>query len=98
VSSKARRFSDPSSAKNHSNLGSVCGAIGQLDKAIEQFEAAVRLMPEEADIHLNLGIAYHEKGLREHARTAFETALRLKPDNPEAKVYLEETLKGSHSE
>ena len=58
--------------------------LGEPDKAIAEFEAALRLEPGFADAHSNLGVIYHQKGWTERAIAEFETAIELRGPFPEA--------------
>jgi len=68
----------------YNNLGAAYQAKGQFDMAIEQYQAALRLKPDNADAHYNLGAAYQAKGQFDMAIEQYQAALRLKPDNAEA--------------
>lgn len=53
---------DNSSAASHHALGNVYLAKKELEKAIEQFEAALKRDPGKAQIYADLGAAWLEKG------------------------------------
>ncbi len=57
---------------------------GQLDRAIEIYEKALRMSPNFAEGHNNLGVAYQDKGLLDNAMREYKLAIRLKPNYPEA--------------
>jgi tetratricopeptide (TPR) repeat protein len=78
----------PDSAIPHLNLGIGYDAQGLSDKAIEQFQIALRLKPDYAEAHNNLGNAYLVQGLTDKAIEQFEAAVRLKPDNALAHLNL----------
>ncbi len=61
----------------------------QLDKAIAELEAAVRLRPEDSYYHNTLGVLYGQKGLYDEAIKQFEAALRLAPESPAYRQNLE---------
>ena len=50
--------------------------------AVENFQAATRINPHEADYWLNLASALHIVGNPEEERTALENALRVEPTSP----------------
>jgi tetratricopeptide (TPR) repeat protein len=79
---------DPDNADGHFGRGMVRlmappGFGGDLDGAIEDFEAAVAKRPF-AEGYFNLGTAYQKKGDTEKAKAAYKKALELKPDYSEA--------------
>ena len=63
-----------------SNRGVTYWAMGLFDRAIEDFDDAVRLKPDYAQAYHNRGIAYHDKGLDERAIADLDNAIRLEPD------------------
>ena len=64
------------------NLGFALAATpGRLTDAIAQFEAAVRLAPDDPGTHVDLGLALAQiPERREEAAAEYEEALRLNPD------------------
>ena len=72
--------SNPGSAFVHSNLGVILMSSGRESEAATQFEAAVRLAPENADYRVNLGLALsHLPGRMSDAMTQYQAALRIDP-------------------
>jgi tetratricopeptide (TPR) repeat protein len=53
---------------------------GDVDQAIEHFEAALRIMPSCLDCHFNIGIAYSQQEQFEAAEAAFRRALDIRAD------------------
>jgi Flp pilus assembly protein TadD len=53
---------------------------GHLDAAIDEYHAALRLDPANANVHNSLGVCLAQKEDLSGARVAFETALRLDPN------------------
>ncbi|MFZ1985462.1 MAG: tetratricopeptide repeat protein, partial [Desulfatitalea sp.] len=53
---------------------------GHLDAAIEEYRAALRLDPANANVHNSLGVCLAQKEDHGGARAAFETAQRLDPN------------------
>jgi Flp pilus assembly protein TadD len=68
----------PDGATPRNNLGLAYSALGQNERAIEQFEAAIRLKPAFAGAHNNLGIALGKEGRTDEAIVQFRIALSLK--------------------
>jgi protein O-mannosyl-transferase len=80
----------------HNNLGNalvkksqIDEAINQLQETIEQFEAALRLNPDDAEVHYRLGLALARQGKRPEAAAQFSEALRLNPGYRPAREQLE---------
>jgi tetratricopeptide (TPR) repeat protein len=65
----------------HNNLGEAYKSRGQLDKAIEQYQTALRLNPDYAEARNNLANEYASKGLSDSAVAEYQSALRLNPEN-----------------
>jgi tetratricopeptide (TPR) repeat protein len=79
---------DPANADGHFGRGMVRlmappGFGGDLDGAIEDFEAAVAKKPF-AEAYFRLGTAYEKKGDVGKAKAAYKKALELQPDHAEA--------------
>jgi tetratricopeptide (TPR) repeat protein len=72
------------SAGEHLNRGVDYAKQGQLDKAIAEFEEAIKLDPNYVEAHVNLGIGYAKQGMFDKAIAAYEEAIRLDPDIAEA--------------
>jgi len=73
----------PASARAHTNYAKALQEAGRLDKAADEFSAALRLNPASAKAHANLASVLIGKGNLEDAQTHFETALRLDSNNAE---------------
>lgn len=69
----------PDGATPHNNLGIVYNDRGETDRAIEQFQMALRLKPNYAAARNNLGLAYGKKGMVDRAIEQFRIALSVKP-------------------
>lgn len=63
-------------------------AQGDIERAIEQMEAAARLRPGWPDIQYNLGLHYTDTGRFSEARTCFLNALRVNPAYAQAQLGL----------
>lgn len=61
----------------------------KLDEAVESFQRAVSIVPEEAKYHSHLGRAYLMKGWIGMAQASFKQALVLNPNDPIAKKHYE---------
>lgn len=69
------------SAKSLSSRGAAYAMKGQIDRAIVDFDEAIRLDPKYADAFYNRGIAYAETGQYNRALADFDEAIRLNPKN-----------------
>jgi Flp pilus assembly protein TadD len=67
------------SSTGHFKLGVTLAHRGSFTKAIENFEAALRINPNDADAHSALGFALAVQGRPEKAFEQFDRALRLNP-------------------
>jgi tetratricopeptide (TPR) repeat protein len=66
----------------HRLLGQQSAIDGDLAGAIEQFEAAAEIDPDDADAHLWLGVLYETAGHIDAASSAFERAQALLGSGP----------------
>ena len=79
----------PDSAFLHNNLGVILMSSGREPDAVPEFEAAVRLKPDNADYRVNLGLALSQMpGRMNDAIAEYRTALRLDPHFPAAHLNL----------
>lgn len=74
---KSRSFS----ALTHNNAGNFYLRQGNVDAALAEYRAALRLNPDFADAHYNLGWAYRSKGRDDDALREYQTAVRCRPDD-----------------
>jgi tetratricopeptide (TPR) repeat protein len=73
----------------HSNLGVILMSSGRETEAATQFEAAVRLTPDDPDYRVNLGLALAQMpGRMADAIAQYQAALRINPDFPAAHLNL----------
>ncbi|MEW6416508.1 MAG: tetratricopeptide repeat protein [Nitrospirota bacterium] len=74
----------PNKAGPRNNLGIAYDKKGLVDKAIEQYQMALKLNPGFAEAYVNLGIAYESLGSVDKAIEHFQTAIELKPESAKA--------------
>ena len=70
------------------NLGAALAHTGQVDAAIAQYQAALKLAPQLGSVHLDLGLAYSRKGDLPDALDQFEAAHRADPRNVRIAILL----------
>ena len=85
---------NPSCWMAYNNLGNALQARGQVEKALAQYQEALRLKPDYAEAHNNLGDALQGLGRLDEAITQYQAALRLKPDFGGAYYNLGNALQG----
>ena len=77
--------SDRSSSKDkaiaYNNRGNILRDRGELDRAIADFDAAVRLEPKSADTYINRGIARYRRGDLDRAIADYDEAIRIDPSD-----------------
>jgi tetratricopeptide (TPR) repeat protein len=71
-------------ARKHNMAGIELYNSGKLEKAIEEFKTAVRLMPSYTEAYNNMGLAFMDIGNIDSAKVFFEIALQLRPEYPES--------------
>jgi tetratricopeptide (TPR) repeat protein len=87
----------PDGAIPHTNFGNILDERGQIDKAIEHYQVALKIKPDFAEAHNNLGVAIGKKGYLDQAIDQFELALQFNTNDAEAfnNLGLSYALKGS---
>jgi len=68
----------------HNNRGMALSKFGLFDDAIEDFNAAIVYIPDNAGIYTNRGNAFVQKGRLDDADTDFTRAIQLNPLHAEA--------------
>jgi Flp pilus assembly protein TadD len=76
----------------HKAYGTFLLSRGQNNDAISQFQAAIRLRPDDAESFNNLGIALRNENQTGEAENQFQNAVRFDPDNAEARHNLGNVL------
>jgi len=67
----------PSSPQNHNNLGDLYSRHGNLAKAAEEFQFAIKLKPDYGDAYHNLANVYRQMGKNDLAEENYQNALRF---------------------
>jgi tetratricopeptide (TPR) repeat protein len=71
---------DPNDFESHYNLGAVLQSRGKLDEAIEQYNAALGIRPQDATVNNALGAAFLSEGHPDQAISYLRTAEQLRPE------------------
>jgi tetratricopeptide (TPR) repeat protein len=75
------KSSFPKNARDYQWRGRTHARKGQYDKAIAEYDVALRLDPQFAEAYLGRGAAYQQKGSYEEAISDFSYAIQLKPQD-----------------
>lgn len=70
------------------NAGMQLNQQGLSDQAMQSFQAAVQICPEQVDGHLKLGFLYFHKGYLQAAINEFQTVLAYDPNLIQARINL----------
>jgi hypothetical protein len=65
----------------YSNRGTALIAKGDYERAIADFDAAIRLNPKNTNAYFHRGVAYDEKGSPDLAIPQYDKTIELKPDH-----------------
>ena len=74
------RLNRADNAKAHYNRGWSYRDKGQFERALADYDEAIRLKPDYAEAYNGRGIAYKQKGRYARAIADYDTALRLEPN------------------
>ena len=89
---QAVRYARRNNADPSYNLGVMYAALGQTDRAAEQYRQALQIDREHVMAHNNLGVLMFDQGEHAQAMEHYHKALRLQPDNVDALVNLGNVL------
>ena len=70
---------DPKYATAYNNRGLAYSDLGQIPRAIQDFDQAIKLDPKDAEAYYNRGLAYLRLGQYARAIQDFDHAIRLDP-------------------
>jgi protein O-mannosyl-transferase len=76
----------------HHGLGNLFLDRGQIDKAIEQYQAAIAIEPDNAMAHYNLGVALASMGRLDEAIEQYRKTVQLQPNDAAAQNNLGQAL------
>ncbi|MDP8240349.1 MAG: tetratricopeptide repeat protein [Candidatus Hatepunaea meridiana] len=80
---------DPKLAEDHKNLARAYTKLGKLEDAILQYNAALKITPNDAVTYNRLGILYARTDDLENALLKFRKAVQLDPSYGDAKANLD---------
>ena len=75
------KISNSDLALAHTNRGFAYGTKGQHDRAIQDYDQAIKLDPSNAIAYYNRGIAYSDKGQFDRAIQDYDQAIKLDPSD-----------------
>lgn len=78
------KFSGEPLSRLYFNRGIEAAAKGDFDRAIADYDAALKLNPKSADTYFNRGNAWAHKGDPDRAIADYDTAIKLDPKEPAA--------------
>jgi predicted CXXCH cytochrome family protein len=81
---KAIEAARPATPEPYFELATALQAAGQIDQAIAQYRATLKLDPQYSPALLGLGTAFKQAGLLVQAADNFSRATQAAPDNPKA--------------
>ena len=81
----------PQAPDLHFNLAQVYEKVGDVPKAILNYQRETAVAPGNFNAHLNLGLLYLPAGNTEAAIPCFQTLLKLRPGEPRASFLLAES-------
>jgi len=79
-----KRISKKDLATVHYNRGISYAIKGDFDRAIADYDKAIKLNPKDADVYYNRGNAYQRKGQHDRAIADYDKAIKLNPKYAEA--------------
>ena len=82
---------DPDNPRYHYKLGEAYYGLGELEKALQEEQEAIRINPDMSLAYVILGQVYEQQGNTENALLMFSKAVELDPENGLAQYYLGET-------
>jgi tetratricopeptide (TPR) repeat protein len=75
---------NPGMAGAHCDLGNALKELKQFDKALQSYERAIQLAPDDSDAYYNRGVALHAMRRLEEATVSYDRALALNPEDVQA--------------
>jgi tetratricopeptide (TPR) repeat protein len=77
-----------SAAQQHFAAAHQAQTAGDLDRAAQEYQAVIRLLPDVAEAYASLGLVYNAQGKSADAARALSKAEKLKPGLPGVSLYL----------
>ena len=79
-----RTWCNSPTAARYANRGRSYSSLDQDQRAIEDYDKAIELDPNDAEAYSDRGSSYHRLGQNERAIEDYDEAIKLDPDNAEA--------------
>jgi len=76
--------SDPRNADYKTQIGNTYYDLGQYQKAIDAYEASLKLKPHDPGVETDLATSYHYLGQEDKALELLNKVLQYRPDFPQA--------------
>jgi tetratricopeptide (TPR) repeat protein len=90
--SQALKLDPPESATLLRNRGLAWLKIGELDRALQDTDEALALVPDDAVAYNNRGIIHRDQGNFQQAEIDLRQAIELDPDLPNPRQHLAKLL------
>lgn len=87
---------EPEDARAQIVLGELFQAVGDLNKALAAYEAAMKLDPNEPALYTRMGIVQGQMNLPANAEQSFRKAMELEPDDKPSTGFLANVLAGTN--
>ena len=87
-----KRQADSFVLQEHIEKGQFYFLSGKYDHAVEEFEKALSITPENSEILYSLGVAYESANRIGEARDSYLLALKYSPGHTRAKHHLDKLL------
>lgn len=78
----------------HNVHGVIAAEKGAFQVAIDSYQTAIALEPDNCDVHFNLGNVLRDKGELKSAVASYRAALQIRPDDPDVMFNLATVLRG----
>ncbi len=81
---------------HYNDMGMQCRTVQEFDQAIENYNKALIVAPDDEHLHYNMGRAHFEAGASDKAENFLANAMKLNPEFKEGKIFYDHLLKINH--